>query len=149
MPLRNGVHCTVDSIALVIAWRKDVLACAIGLLDNFQFLVAHPLSIVDFCKISVVKLCFSWEVIHPKGTFPACKEVVFLKTLSIGAIGKGDIHHLGVFHGLLYSKRDGVVGIFGLHDSDGCGSVIIKHIVGKLGLVACHKVSSQVDLAIG
>ena len=147
--LCHGIHRAVDGITLVIARREDVLSRAIRLLYDLHLLIGHSLSVVDFGEISCVKLFLGWEFIHPQCTFLARKEVVFLEAQAIRAIGKRDVHHFGIFLGLLQAERNGVVGIFGLHDGNGRSAVVIQHIVGIFRLAAHHHVTSQVNLAIG
>ena len=145
----HGIHRAVDCIALVITRREDVLSRAIRLLYDFHLLISHTLSVVDFGEIPSVKFFLGREFIHPQCTFLTRKEVVFLKAKAIGAIGKRDVHHLGIFLGLLQAERNGMVGIFGFHDGDGRGTVVIQYIVGIFRLATCHQVTFQVNLAIG
>ena len=56
---------------------------------------------------------------------------------------------MGIFLGLLHSKRDGMVGILGLYNSNGCSSVKIENVVSKLRLITHYEIAAKVYLAIG
>ena len=99
--LRYGIHRSVDGITLVIAWWEYVLSRAIRLLDDLHLLIGHALTVIDFGEIPSVKLFLGREFIHSKCTFLTRKEVVFLKVQAIRTIGKRNVHHLGIFLGLL------------------------------------------------
>ena len=77
------------------------------------------------------------------------QEVVFVETETIGAESERDVHHLGIFLGLLSTVTDGVVGILSLYDSNGSCAIEVEHVVGILSLATSHNVASQVYLTIG
>ena len=96
-----------------------------------------------------IQLVFGGKSIHRNGALSACQEVVLLEPKAIGTIGKGDIHHLSILLGLLHSVTHRVVGILGLDNGNRSGTIVIEHVVGILSLATCHKVTPQINLAIG
>ena len=79
----HRIHRPVHGITLIIAGRKDVLTCAIGLVDNFQFVGSDTLSCIAFMEESGIKLILRGKCIHRERTFLTCQEVIFLKTKTI------------------------------------------------------------------
>ena len=71
-----------------------------------------------------------------------------MEAKSVGAERKGNIHHLGIFLGLLHTKTDGVVGILGFNNGDGCGSIVVEHVVGILRFATSYEIATQVNLTI-
>ena len=119
------------------------------LIDNLKFFFRKSFSIMIFTHKTFVKLLFGREFIHCKSSFFSCKEIIFLKTLSIRTIGKRNIHHHSVFLRLLHSIAYRMCIIFSFYNSNRGSLIIVKHIIGIFCFITCHKITTKVNLTIG
>ena len=102
-----------------------------------------------FTRETFVKLLFSREFIHCKSSFFSCKEIIFLKTLSVRTISKRNIHHHSIFFCLLHSVAYRVSSIFSFYNSNRGSLIIVKHIIGIFCFTTREKITSKVNLTIG
>ncbi|MPN61105.1 hypothetical protein SDC9_208839 [bioreactor metagenome] len=73
---------------------------------------------------------------------------MFVESVAVGTVGKRNIHHFRVLHGLLQSMADRMMIILCFNDRDGVVLVDIEDIVRPLGRPAHSIIAAQVDSAI-
>ena len=73
---------------------------------------------------------------------------MFPEGIAIGAVGKGDVHHLRIGHGLLQAIPQGVPVILCLYNGDGMIGVDIQDVIRLFRSGARHQISPQIDAAI-
>ena len=71
------------------------------------------------------------------------------KPVAVGRENKGNIEGCGVIEGLLHAVADAVVIILGLDDGDRDVGLVIKDVIGALGLPAGHQLSADNDPPFG
>ncbi len=149
LPLGYGIDGAVYGIALVITRREDVLTCAVGLVDDLQFLGGEAGTLVALRQEARIQFLLSGELVHREAALHAREEIKLLKSHAIAAEGKGNVHHHGIFLSLLNTIAYRVACILGLDDGDGRGTVVVEHIVGIFGLASRHEIAAEVNLAVG
>ena len=102
-----------------------------------------------FTRKTFVKLFFGREFIHRESSFFSCKEIIFLKTLSVRTISKRNIHHHSIFFCLLHSVAYRVSSIFSFYNSNRGRLIIVKHIIGIFCFTTREKITSKVNFTIG
>ena len=141
---RNGIHRPVNGDTLVIARRIGILAGIIGLFQD-GFLAGCQ---ARFLLVAGSQLLFRWKFFQADLALLAGQEIVLHKTVAIGAIGKGNIQHLGIGHCLLQTMGNSMGIVFCFHNRNRIVCTEVQDIICPLGFFAEYKVALQVNLTV-
>ena len=144
LPPGNGIHRAVDGDTLVIAGRVGVLAGVVRLLPYCLL----PRCDTGFLLILGGQLLFCGELVQTKLALLPGQEIVFYKSIPVGAVRKGNIQHLCIGHRLLQSMGNAVRIVLCLYNGNGIVCAEIQDIIRAFGLFAEHKVALQVDFTV-
>ena len=145
LPFRDAVEGAVDGDALVIARGVALLAGVIGLGQDRLFFWGEA----GLLFIAANELVIGREGVE--GDFPLepGEEVMLGKAVAVGAVGKGQIQHHGIGHGLLQAEGDAVAVVLGLYDGDGVVGAEVEQVIRFLRVAADGDVATEVHLAVG
>ena len=82
------------------------------------------------------------------GAADSDRAVVFEKSVTVAAVGEGNIQNLGVFERLLHAVADAVIVVLGFDDRNGQVWFAVKEVIRLLGLPAPDGFSPDDDTAL-
>ena len=89
-----------------------------------------------------------WERRESQLALLSCEKIMLIEAVAVGAVGKGDVHHLRVFHCLLDAVGNLMVVILCLHNGDRVIGAGIEDIVCFLRVFARDDIATEIDFAI-
>ena len=129
LTFRDGLHRAVDGNPLVITRLMRIYIEIIWLLNNLLFFRCISLEFEQ----TLFKLLRSRELVKTDVLLDTCCEIIFGKTISIGAVGKLKVQDLSISFGLPNTTADRMIVVFCFDNSN--RELIrfgLKKIVGKL-----------------
>jgi hypothetical protein len=74
---------------------------------------------------------------------------VFIKTIAVAAVDRGDVQDAGIVQGLLDARFDRMPVIFGLDNGQGDIGLVVKDVIGPFALTSNGQVTFHINAPIG